>query len=477
MRQPCAIAGLLFLASTALAQDECSVSLRATYPAAVTAEEYTSRLIVQNLTRPRGIIFDKNNNLLVIDRGVGIKHMAIASDDNRTCITFGEAHLIHPDTELNHGIEFSPDGNTLYASTVESVYSWDYNPSTATLSNQKTLITNMSNSDHVTRTLFLSRKHPDLLVVSRGSAGNIDMTSASLENGISQIRAFNLSAIGRGQIYNYPADGFSLGWGLRNSVGIDEHPVTGGIWSVENSADSIFRLGLDIHNQNPGEELNYHGTLDSPPPQDPPPHYGYPHCYALFSTDFPELGDLTTGSQFGLFPDNSSFTDEVCNRDFVAPRITFPAHMAPLDIKFDREGRRAYVTFHGSWNRDDASGYKLASIEWGEDGEPVASSDSQDALRDVLANRETWTCPGGQCFRPAGLAWDRKGRLFMTSDHTGELYVIRRNDWPVWDGEEDDGGDGPSGGGEDGGDENAAGRREVGLLAVVMGLVTLLMVV
>ena len=30
------------------------------------------------------------------------------------------------------------------------------------------------------------------------------------------------------------------------------------------------------------------------------------------------------------------------------------------------------------------------------------------------------------CFRPAGLAFDAKGRLFMSSDETGELWVITR---------------------------------------------------
>ena len=30
------------------------------------------------------------------------------------------------------------------------------------------------------------------------------------------------------------------------------------------------------------------------------------------------------------------------------------------------------------------------------------------------------------CFRPAGLAFDAKGRLFMSSDETGELWVITK---------------------------------------------------
>jgi len=55
----------------------------------------------------------------------------------------------------------------------------------------------------------------------------------------------------------------------------------------------------------------------------------------------------------------------------------------------------------------------------------VASSDSSDALTDILINRNNSVCPDS-CFRPTGLAFDSKGRLWMTSDSTGELYVLER---------------------------------------------------
>ena len=32
--------------------------------------------------------------------------------------------------------------------------------------------------------------------------------------------------------YSFAHDGLRLGWGLRNSVGVAEHPQTGGIYSV-----------------------------------------------------------------------------------------------------------------------------------------------------------------------------------------------------------------------------------------------------
>lgn len=44
-----------------------------------------------------------------------------------------------------------------------------------------------------------------------------------------------------------------------------------------------------------------------------------------------------------------------------------------------------------------------------------------------MGNADLARCPDG-CFRPVGLAWDGKGRLWMSSDSTGEVYVVTRSD-------------------------------------------------
>lgn len=45
----------------------------------------------------------------------------------------------------------------------------------------------------------------------------------------------------------------------------------------------------------------------------------------------------------------------------------------------------------------------------------------------ILWNPDNSRCPNG-CFRPVGLAWDPKGRLFMTSDRSGEIFVVGKAD-------------------------------------------------
>jgi glucose/arabinose dehydrogenase len=191
-----------------------------------------------------------------------------------------------------------------------------------------------------------------MLLVSRGSTSNIDFAASMVSSGHSQIRAFNLNNM-TGKPYQYDTDGLRLGWGLRNSVGVAEHPITGGIYSVENSADQITRDGIDVHQNNPGEELNFHGYLNGTAYADQGRNYGYPWCYAVWAvSELPDSSNLKVGSQFAIDAtpgsDNQNRTDAYCALQ-VPPRLTFQAHMAPLDIKFHNQGTEAWVTFHGSW--------------------------------------------------------------------------------------------------------------------------------
>ena len=118
----------------------------------------------------------------------------------------------------------------------------------------QTLVTGMGTDGHTTRTLLLSQKVEGFLLVSRGSTSNVDLEAAELSSGHCQIKAFNTRNVS-GAGYDFNEDGLRLGWGLRNSVGVAEHPETGGIYSVENSVDEIEREGRDVHQDNPGEEM------------------------------------------------------------------------------------------------------------------------------------------------------------------------------------------------------------------------------
>ena len=251
--------------------------------------------------------------------------------------------------QLNHGIALSRDGKTLYASTPEAAYSWDYDSASSTVSQtNKSIVTGMNTNDHTTRTLLIPQKVDGMLLVSRGSTSNIDPVAEMLSSGHSQIRAFNLTNI-TSKGYSYNTDGLRLGWGLRNSVGVAEHPITGGIFSVENSVDSATRDGQDVHEDNPGEEMNFHGYLNGTKYASQGSNYGYPFCFAAWvPSDLPQSSNLTVGSQFAIGEMNNTNNDVYCAEQ-TPPRLTFQSHMAPLDLAFNNSGNDAWVTFHGSW--------------------------------------------------------------------------------------------------------------------------------
>lgn len=78
-------------------------------------------------------------------------------------------------------------------------------------------------------------------------------------------------------------------------------------------------------------------------------------------------------------------------------------------------------------NRKEPIGYKLSAVEFDGSGSPKAAANSTTAAVDIVSNPDLSACPRN-CFRPVGLAFDAQGRLFMSSDSTGEIYVITKSD-------------------------------------------------
>ncbi|KAK1775377.1 soluble quino protein glucose dehydrogenase [Copromyces sp. CBS 386.78] len=427
------------LSATALAQN-CGKVLVPSYDLPVVAAGWQAQLIAGELTKPRSLQFDSSGALLVVESGKGITRHTL-KDNGGTCISVSESKTLIDEKTLNHGIALSKDGKTLYASSASAVYAWDYDSKAGTASGKREIVTNMSNNDLVTRTLLLSKKEDGYLLVSRGSADGNEAQAEVLNNGLSQIRAFDISNLTSStKAYNYNEDGVVLGWGLRNSVGVGEHPTTGGIYAVENSIDGVTRNGKDIHENNPGEELNFLGYLNGTKTANQGRNYGYPKCFAVWDvSEIPENDNLKVGSQFAITEENAQtvsgnkLTDETCASDYVAPRLTFPAHYAPIDIKFAPKGDVAYVTFRGSFDKADPVGYRLSAISFDSStGEPTVSAEnSRDALKDIITNQDNSVCPD-KCFRPVGMAFDSEERLWMTSDSTGEIYVLlKKEDSPT----------------------------------------------
>ncbi|CAK7225740.1 hypothetical protein SCUCBS95973_005965 [Sporothrix curviconia] len=440
-------AGLLAVAS---ADSTCPTILMPSYDLPVVGSGWTAQLIASGLTSPRRLLFDSNGSLLVVEAGKGITRLTL-TDHGGTCLVVANKTTVVANTALNHGLALSTTPSILLASSSDAVYGYSYNAASGTvLGSPKTLVEGMSStggsSDLATRSILLSQKQTLTLVVARGIDSDTDELAALSESaGLAQVRIFNLSPLyvttsSSTVIPDNPfefsaatsSDIAVLGWGVRHAAGLAEHPSTGGIFSTENSIANATYSGADVHTTNPGDELNYHGVLSSSTNVSTPggSNYGYPRCFAV--ADPSTLGkssSLAVGDQFSM-AQNSTLNDTTCASDYVAPTLTFAAHASPQDLLFAADGTAAYVALHGSDSGTGVeTGYAVGSIAFNNStGLPTAASSSESAsfLTSILSNSDISKCPG-DCFRPVGLAWDASGRLYVSSDTTGEIYVLSRS--------------------------------------------------
>lgn len=166
--------------------------------------------------------------------------------------------------------------------------------------------------------------------------------------------------------------------------------------------------------------------------------YGYPTCFTVWEpSNFRDNTALKTGSQFVVSP-NSTFNDDSCNGKSRPPRLSFPAHIAPITNGFDPKGENLYITFHGSWDRQPAAGYFVAEVPFQKNAEglyePTAAADSKTGYKTIISAQNPGGCSSAgltqsTCWRVAGLSWDQAGeRLFISSDNSaqGEIFVLKK---------------------------------------------------
>src|SRR4051812_46129214 len=79
--------------------------LKASYPAPVLSDGWEATLIANDLKAPRGIIFDSNGGLLVVDKGVGIAHYEF-TDGGSGCLDIAKkTSLVKSTTVRIPGLE------------------------------------------------------------------------------------------------------------------------------------------------------------------------------------------------------------------------------------------------------------------------------------------------------------------------------------------------------------------------------------
>ncbi|MFQ5975270.1 MAG: PQQ-dependent sugar dehydrogenase [Candidatus Hydrothermarchaeales archaeon] len=172
--------------------------------------------------------------------------------------------------------------------------------------------------------------------------------------------------------------------GLRNSVGFVWHPITKEMWATDNGRDW---LGDDL----PPDEINIiKGGR----------HYGWPYCYGKKILD-PEYDkeDFCTTTE--------------------PSKVDLQAHSAPLGLRFytgdqfpEEYKNNLFVAYHGSWNRETPTGYKIVRIRF-KDNEPII----EDFATGWLIEEKKWG-------RPVDVIVAPDGSLFISDDYAGIVYKI-----------------------------------------------------
>jgi glucose/arabinose dehydrogenase len=278
-----------------------------------------------------------------------------------------------------HGIAFI--GDILYVAEEGAVKSYAYNPDTFTAEYIETLTTLPAGDGHASRSLMVWPDNTKLLV-SVGSSCNVC-------NEEDTHRAALLSI----DLTTKHVTPFAKG--LRNTVFMTLHPVTGDIWGTDMGRDW---LGDDL----PPDEINIIKKDGN---------YGWPTCYGknVHDTEF----------------DKNTYIRNPCMTPFETPsHIDLQAHSAPLGIVFvPEEGwpeewwYDALVAYHGSWNRSTPTGYKIVRIPLNTQGGHAGAPD--DFMTGFTTNTQVVGRPVGLMIEPGGVLW-------ISDDEAGAIYRVSR---------------------------------------------------
>jgi glucose/arabinose dehydrogenase len=421
------------------------------YPNAWNAAGLRTRLWAKDLHSIRSIVSCGDGEFLVLQRPGSV---VLMWDDDRDGLSSVDERLIlvtYPG--LSHGIAVDWHGGFLFASTADVVVRWPIvlNVTTMTVARVAVtappvqVVTDLSRGSwsaasgttahgHYTRTLVVNA-HRNELYIQVGSIGNVDADEYR-----SAIRRMSLLDARGSSNTSLPIDFRHLAHvakGVRNTVGMSIDPYSNGtvMYGVDNGPDNAQRYGADIHIDNPGEECNRFDLTQNDI------MYGYPYCFSEYKMDNSHGGE-GRGTQFvwtGVDRDFSSvFSDSWCRNtsNQKVPSLVMQAHSAPLGITFygcnnknfsgngtlpcgDYDGW-AFVAFHGSWNRQPPTGYKVVALPM----ESITNRTFTGQVIDVMRHNGT-SAVWETNLRPVDVAIDsRHGRLLVTSDSSGEVLVI-----------------------------------------------------
>jgi glucose/arabinose dehydrogenase len=332
---------------------------------------FSVSIFAASLGKPRVMTRDRSGHLVVSIPSSGrVVALPDADKDGRADRT----QIVIDRLNSPHGLAFHPNTNELYVAEMHRVVAYEYDDTSMTVANPRKIVDLPSGGNHTTRTIGFG---PDgKLYIAVGSTCNV-----CVEKDWRRTKILVADPDG-GNIREFAS-------GLRNAVFFTWRPKTNDLWATE--------MGRDFLGDNlPPDEVNIVREGSS---------YGWPYCWGnrMHDDDFDRAGKMKDFCQ----------TTE-------APHIALQAHSAPLGLAFipdswPKEYRGdLLVSYHGSWNRSEPTGYKVVRFDLDDEGNSRGESDFLSG----------WLTEGGALGRPVDLLFDDSGTLFLSDDKAGVIYRV-----------------------------------------------------
>jgi glucose/arabinose dehydrogenase len=328
---------------------------------------------------------------------------------------------------------FDADQTYLYAGSLEGVRRFRYSSRLDDLGAGEDVVLGEPSSG--THSLHTVKVYDGYLYVHSGSEANAaDPASPDYDTERSVLKRFWLADFA-GRPFEW-ADGELYFGGIRNMVGFTQNPGDGALYGVVNGLDDLVYQGVDVHLDNPGEDLI---RLEQGKA------HGYPYCFTaahiVKSESMVPAGSQLAAEVPAIQPNESPLVnphdDEWCRENSTEPLTFFPPHSAPLDILFVKgaaalppewEGS-ALVTLHGSWDTTPSVGHQVVRIPLQNDGTmpmptamPERTTFSHEVIFGGAEGEGAWGWASGVMgeypVRPVGIAVSPvDGALYVSSDN------------------------------------------------------------
>ena len=359
---------------------------------------FAVQVVASGLNQPRVLRPAPNGDIFVAESGSG-RVLVFAAD----AIGKGPAkpEVFTEGLEKPFGIAFYPSAEPryVYVAAANQVVRFPYKAGDRKATGPaEVIIPDIPTQRHWTRDLAVS---PDgqRLFVSIGSASNV--AAGMPEKSPEEIKAFEKThGLGaawgdeenRAVVRAFDAEGEKVrnfATGLRNCSGMTVQPDTGTLWCTGNERDHLgANLVPDFLTT-----VEEHGF------------YGWPWYY---------IGGNEDPAHAGERPD---LKDKVR-----VPEVLIQAHSSTLQLVFyDKDAfpaeyrGDAFATLHGSWNREERTGYKVIRARM-QDGKPTGVY--QDFMTGFVLDKDTvWG-------RPAGITVAQDGALLVSDNANGTIFRV-----------------------------------------------------